>query len=69
MTIDENHVKYKTEFNGKMFYFCSARCKAQFKKNMRNQTPKKQTRKRKTGKKAATRKGIFGEALGIKSLI
>ena len=50
MTIDENHIKYRTECKGKTFYFCSARCKAQFKKNMRSQAPKQKNQKKKKGK-------------------
>lgn len=50
MTIDENNIKFKTDYKGETFYFCSARCKAQFKKNIRTQVPKKTNRKKKKGK-------------------
>lgn len=53
MTIDENHIKYMTEYKGEKFYFCSARCKAQFKKNMKNHAPRQTNQKKKKGKKAS----------------
>ena len=31
MTIDEKSVKYKTEFEGKPYYFCSQSCLTDFK--------------------------------------
>jgi xanthine dehydrogenase accessory factor len=33
MTVDQTKAKYKTEFQGKMFYFCCARCKQTFEQN------------------------------------
>lgn len=53
MTLEENHIKYKTEHKGEMFYFCSSRCKAQFKKNLRPQAPIQTNKKKKKGKKAS----------------
>lgn len=50
MTIDENNVKYRTEYKGKTFYFCSARCKAQFKKDTRSHAPTQTNQKKKKGK-------------------
>ncbi|HEY6283586.1 MAG TPA: YHS domain-containing protein [Nitrososphaerales archaeon] len=31
MTVDEKSAKYKTEFEGKQYYFCSQGCMAEFK--------------------------------------
>lgn len=33
MTVDEKSAKYKTEWEGKSFYFCSQGCMTQFKAN------------------------------------
>jgi YHS domain-containing protein len=33
MTVDQTKAKYKTEFQGKMFYFCCAGCKQTFEQN------------------------------------
>ena len=33
MTVDEKSVNYKTELEGKSFYFCSQRCMTEFKAN------------------------------------
>jgi len=33
MTVDEKSAKYKTEFEGKPFYFCSQWCMTEFKAN------------------------------------
>jgi YHS domain-containing protein len=30
MEVDEKKAKYKSEYEGKMYYFCSAGCKADF---------------------------------------
>ncbi len=31
MTVDEKSTKYKAEFEGKPYYFCSQRCMTEFK--------------------------------------
>jgi YHS domain-containing protein len=33
MMVDENSAKYKTEFKGEMYYFCSPGCLASFNAN------------------------------------
>lgn len=33
MEVDEKTAKYKIEFNGKIYYFCSSMCQSEFKKN------------------------------------
>jgi len=33
MTVDEKTAKYKSDHNGKTYYFCSASCKTVFDKN------------------------------------
>ncbi len=33
MMVDEKKAKFKSDYNGKTFYFCAASCKATFDKN------------------------------------
>jgi len=33
MMVDEKKAKFKSDYNGKAFYFCAASCKATFDKN------------------------------------
>ncbi len=33
MKVDEKKAKFKSEHQGKMYYFCSAQCKKEFDKN------------------------------------
>ena len=33
MMVDEKTAKFKSDYNGKTFYFCAATCKATFEKN------------------------------------
>jgi YHS domain-containing protein len=33
MMVDEKKAKFKSEYNGKTFYFCAAACKTAFDKN------------------------------------
>ncbi len=33
MMVDEKTAKFKSDYNGKTFYFCAASCKATFDKN------------------------------------
>lgn len=33
MRVDEKEVKFKSEYQGKTYYFCSAQCKKEFDKN------------------------------------
>ncbi len=33
MTVDEKKAKFKSDYNGKTYYFCSPTCKATFDKN------------------------------------
>ncbi len=33
MQVDEEITKYKIEYKGKMYYFCSSTCESEFKKN------------------------------------
>ena len=33
MMVDEKKAKFKSDFNGKTFYFCAAACKATFDKS------------------------------------
>ena len=33
MMVDEKSAKFKSDFNGKTFYFCAASCKAMFDKS------------------------------------
>jgi YHS domain-containing protein len=35
MAVDEKTAKWKSEYGGKMYYFCNERCKATFDKNPR----------------------------------
>ena len=49
MELAEDTVRYKTEHRGQVHYFCSPRCKAEFKNNLRkgrNLTPKKSSKPR-----------------------
>lgn len=33
MTVDEKKTKFKSDYNGRTFYFCAAACKTTFDKN------------------------------------
>ena len=33
MTVDEKTAKFKSDFGGKTYYFCSSQCKSNFDKN------------------------------------
>jgi len=33
MNVDEKTAKYKAEYSGKTYYFCSPSCKAEFERN------------------------------------
>jgi YHS domain-containing protein len=33
MKVDEKKAKFMSEYNGKIYYFCSAQCKKEFDKN------------------------------------
>ena len=36
MMVDEKKAKFKSDYNGKTFYFCAASCKETFDKNPKN---------------------------------
>ncbi len=55
MELNEDTARYKTEHKGKIYCFCSPRCKAEFKKNLRKGTkepPKKRPKPRKSPRKS-----------------
>ncbi len=55
MDLQEDEVRYRTEHKGQTHYFCSPRCKAEFKKGLRSSqmgTPKKKSKPKKSSGKS-----------------